>query len=153
MIWRRSIHTRLIQPWSPPKTPLMNLDGEVFDSAQAKMITFGWSMESLADQEVWKRLAIGDFGQEGWKRSLVLPGWENSLRSEVEDAVPFSERGSFLLWLDEAGRLEEELQPDHEGICAAWHPQGSLLAVGMATEKAWEAMAGSIAGDSTPYTK
>jgi hypothetical protein len=148
MIWRRSVQTQLIQDWTAPNLPLFNLNGDPFDLAQARMIAFGWSMESLADQEVWKRLAAGDFGPSGWHRSLVLSSWDDNLRSEAEEAVPPSERGSFLLWLDKDGRLAEELQPDQEGSCGAWHPPGRLLALGMATEKAWEAMAASL-GDSS----
>lgn len=146
MIWRKSVQTRLIQPWSLPDLPLVALSGEPFNAGATRLITFGWSMESLAAQEVWKRLAIGDFGPEGWHRGMILSGWEDELRTELLEAVSPSERASFVLILDREGILAAELQPEPESLCGAWHPQGRLLALGMATERAWEAMEASLRG-------
>lgn len=144
MIWRKSVQTRLVSNWSPSGLRFLTLGGQEFDPGEARLITFGWSLESLAGQEVWRRLAQGDFGPLGLHRSLVVKGLKDELIEELGFCLPPSERQSFLLLLDPDGCLVSELNPESEALCCAWCPEGRLLASGMATEEAWEHMAETL---------
>lgn len=148
MIWRRSVQTRLVEDWSPPGLSFTTLEGLPFHPSEAKLITFGWSLESLAGQEVWRRLAQGDFGPAGLRRSLVVKRRDDPMVQELDFCLPPSEKPSFLLLHDPDGVLAGNLVPADEAVCCAWHPVGRFLAIGMATEEAWEGMAQSLTSEA-----
>jgi len=110
------------------------------------MITFGWTMDSLAGQEVWKRLAQGDFGPQGLHRSLIVGDLDGDIIKELACCLAPSERSCFLLWLDPSGEICSQLSPETDQACGAWDPKGGLAALGTASETAWEAMAKSLRG-------
>lgn len=153
MIWRRSVQARLVEHWSPTEARFVTLQGKAFDPQEARLITFGWSLESLAGQEVWRRLAQGDFGPEGLRRCLIVKGQEEELVQELHLCLAPSEKHLFLLLLDPDGTLAEKLNPEDDEICCAWAPRSGLLAMGMATEQAWDAMAGALSGGTDTLQK
>ena len=144
MIWRKSVQTKLVENWSPTHLSFTTLGGQQFDASEARLITFGWSLESLSGQEVWRRLAQGDFGPEGLRRCLVVKGRDDPLVRELDFCLTPSEKQLFLLVIDPQGSLKNDLDPEREEVCCAWHPAGRVVAIGMATEEAWEGMAESL---------
>lgn len=140
MMWRQSQKARIIEGFDMPALSSLGLDGQPPDLDECRMITLGWGPESLAEQEVWRRLAVGDFGMSGWKKSLVVPAIAKSQVRLVQEILPPSSHSDFCFFLDPKEELKELLQPDLPSRAAAWCPLRKLMIIGPSTEESWDAM-------------
>lgn len=140
MMWRQSQKARIFEGFSMPDLVFCGLDGSPLNIGESRMVTLGWGPESLADQEVWRRLAIGDFGEEGWKKSLILPTFSKAKSQMVQEVLPASSHGDFAFCLDAGDVLRSLLEPDLPSRAAAWCPQKQLMIIGPSTEESWDAM-------------
>lgn len=140
MMWRQSQKARIFEGFSMPEFVFCGLDASPLNIGESRMVTLGWGPESLADQEVWRRLAVGDFGEEGWKKSLILPAFSKAKSQMVQEILPPSSHGDFAFCLDAQDELRTLLEPDLPSRAAAWCPQKRLMIIGPSTEESWDAM-------------
>ena len=140
MMWRQSQKARIFEGFSMPDLVFCSLDGQSVNISECRMVTLGWGPESLADQEVWRRLAVGDFGEGGWKKSLILPAFSKAKSQMVQEILPPSSHGDFAFCLDAGDELRSLLEPDLPSRAAAWCPQKQLMIIGPSTEESWDAM-------------
>lgn len=140
MIWRESQRARILEGFFMPDFTFCGLGGQPLDVNESRMVTLGWGPESLSEQEVWRRLAVGDFGAGGWKKSLVVTAFSRAKSQMVEEILPPSSHGDFAFCLDAEDELRHLLEPDLPSRAAAWCPQRQLLIIGPSTEESWDAM-------------
>lgn len=145
MMWRQSQKARILEGFSMPDLGFCGLDGQPVNISECRMVTLGWGPESLAEQEVWRRLAVGDFGLGGWKKSLVLPAFSKAKSQMVQEILPPSAHGDFVFCLDSADELRNLLEPDLPSRAAVWCPQKQLMIIGPSTEESWDAIFDALA--------
>lgn len=140
MMWRQSQKARIIEGFVMPKVVFCGLDGQPLNLSESRMVTLGWGPESLAEQEVWRRLAVGDFGEGGWTKSLILPAYSRAKSQMVQEILPPSSHADFAFCLDSQDELRTLLEPDLPSRAAAWCPEKQLMIIGPSTEESWDAM-------------
>ncbi len=150
MMWRQSQKAAVLKGFVMPDCLFLGLDGRAYDMKTARMATLGWGPESLADQEVWRRLAVGDFGQGGWIKSLVAPSFSPAQSQMVQEILPPSLHPSFAFCIDPTDELRKLLEPDLPSRAAAWCPKAQLMIIGPSTEESWDAMFDALSSLAEP---
>lgn len=133
MLGRQRHQTRLLVDWeAPAKVESRLLDGREVDPAGLDFVIGGVGLSSLAEQELWRRLHLGELQKEA-PLQLVLDASADDLAALVPgsrwDRVATAAGGH--AWRDALGL-------DTPQRAFAWLPRTKCVFVGAATEEAWD---------------
>jgi hypothetical protein len=134
---RPAYRTRLIEPFEPRPLVATSLLGEPLSVSAGTLVVVGQGLESLVRQDVWRRLAHGEWGCAVPFAQVAVGAGDFDL---ARASVPRSRHGSVFLSQDVDWLVEETGVTD----VVAWCPGSCRAWSGLATEDAWDEVCAAI---------
>jgi len=134
---------RVLEGADLPPISGRTLVGGVVADARPGVLVGGFDLESLIEQDVWRRLLDG--ASSAWVHAVFQPSWSDADAESFRASVPPSRWGS--TWMAEDDRIWRSLiSPDRPGRAFAFvrGVSGVFLVVGKPDEDAWGAVAARL---------